>query len=44
MANVLITGGTGYMDRALIPELLRRGHAVRVASSFRAFGYFAPFS
>jgi len=29
MANVLITGGTGYMGRALIPELLRRGHAVR---------------
>ncbi len=29
MANVLITGGTGYMGRALAPELLRRGHAVR---------------
>lgn len=28
MAHVLITGGTGYMGRALIPELLRRGHAV----------------
>ena len=29
MASILITGGTGYMGRALIPELLRRGHAVR---------------
>ena len=29
MANVLITGGTGYMGRELIPELVRRGHAVR---------------
>jgi uncharacterized protein YbjT (DUF2867 family) len=30
MANVLLTGGTGYMGRALIPELLARGHSVRV--------------
>jgi uncharacterized protein YbjT (DUF2867 family) len=29
MAVVLITGGTGYMGRALIPELVRRGHIVR---------------
>jgi uncharacterized protein YbjT (DUF2867 family) len=29
MANVLVTGGTGYMGRALIPELLRRGHSIR---------------
>jgi uncharacterized protein YbjT (DUF2867 family) len=29
MANVLLTGGTGYMGRALIPELVRRGHTVR---------------
>jgi len=28
MASVLITGGTGYMGRALIPELLRRSHQV----------------
>ena len=27
--NVFITGGTGYVGRALIPELLQRGHAVR---------------
>ena len=29
MANVLITGGTGYIGRALIPELMRRGHGVK---------------
>lgn len=29
MARVLLTGGTGYMGRALIPELLKRGHSVR---------------
>lgn len=27
--NVFITGGTGYVGRALIPRLLERGHAVR---------------
>jgi len=27
--NVFIGGGTGYMGRRLIPELLRRGHQVR---------------
>jgi nucleoside-diphosphate-sugar epimerase len=29
MANVFITGGTGYMGQRLIPELSRRGHNVR---------------
>src|SRR5690349_16519503 len=29
MANVFITGGTGYIGQRLIPELLRRGHTVR---------------
>jgi uncharacterized protein YbjT (DUF2867 family) len=29
VANVFITGGTGYIGRRLIPELLARGHAVR---------------
>jgi uncharacterized protein YbjT (DUF2867 family) len=29
MAEVLITGVTGYMGRALVPELARRGHKVR---------------
>src|SRR3954453_3028917 len=27
--DAFITGGTGYMGRRLIPELLARGHAVR---------------
>jgi uncharacterized protein YbjT (DUF2867 family) len=27
--NVFITGATGYIGRHLVPELLRRGHAVR---------------
>jgi len=27
--NVFITGGTGYLGQRLIPELLKRGHAVR---------------
>src|SRR5438045_2304143 len=27
--NVFITGGTGYVGRALIPRLLERGHQVR---------------
>jgi uncharacterized protein YbjT (DUF2867 family) len=26
---VFISGGTGYVGRRLLPELLRRGHAVR---------------
>jgi nucleoside-diphosphate-sugar epimerase len=29
MATVFVSGGTGYLGRALIPELLRAGHAVR---------------
>jgi uncharacterized protein YbjT (DUF2867 family) len=29
VANVFITGGTGYIGSRLIPELLRRGHTVR---------------
>jgi len=27
--DVFVTGGTGYLGRRLVPELLRRGHAVR---------------
>src|SRR6185437_2979814 len=29
MASILITGGTGYIGRAAIPEFVRRGHQVR---------------
>ncbi len=29
MANVFVTGGTGYIGQRLIPELLARGHSVR---------------
>ena len=29
MAHIFVTGATGYLGRALIPELLRRGHRVR---------------
>jgi uncharacterized protein YbjT (DUF2867 family) len=29
MANIFITGGSGYIGQHLIPELLRRGHRVR---------------
>jgi uncharacterized protein YbjT (DUF2867 family) len=28
--GVLLTGGTGYLGRALVPELVRRGHRVRL--------------
>ena len=29
MANIFVTGGTGYIGQRLIPELLARGHTVR---------------
>jgi nucleoside-diphosphate-sugar epimerase len=38
MANVFITGGTGYIGRALIPELLARGHRVRALSRAESAG------
>jgi len=28
--RVFVTGGTGYLGRALVPELLRRGHDLRL--------------
>lgn len=36
MATVFVTGGTGYMGRALIPALLARGHAVHALARTRA--------
>jgi uncharacterized protein YbjT (DUF2867 family) len=30
MANVLVSGGTGYMGQRLVPALIGRGHLVRV--------------
>jgi len=38
MASVFLTGGTGYIGRALIPELLARGHRVRVLSRAGSVG------
>lgn len=33
MAEVFITGGTGYLGRRLIPRLAARGHAGRALSA-----------
>ena len=30
MASVFVSGGTGYMGRALVEQLVERGHAARV--------------
>jgi uncharacterized protein YbjT (DUF2867 family) len=46
MANVFVTGGTGYMGRSLIAALLKRGHTVRAlvrAGSERKLPGLCPF-
>src|SRR6201999_276761 len=36
--NIFITGGTGYIGRRLIPELLSRGHTVRALTRQNSAG------
>ncbi len=38
MANVFVSGGTGYLGRPMIAELLRRGHSVKCLYRARSRG------
>ena len=42
MATVFITGGTGYMGRQLIPQLLQHGHQVRALARRGSEGKLPP--
>ncbi len=42
MANIFITGGTGYMGCQLIPELLQRGHEVHALVRRGSEGRLSP--
>ncbi|MEO8503728.1 MAG: NAD-dependent epimerase/dehydratase family protein [Acidobacteriota bacterium] len=35
MRDIFVSGGTGYLGRALVPALVRRGHPVRVLTRGR---------
>jgi uncharacterized protein YbjT (DUF2867 family) len=42
MATIFVAGGTGYMGGPLLPELLRRGHAVRALARRGSEGKLPP--
>jgi len=42
MANVFVSGGTGYLGRPMIEELLRRGHSVKCLYRPRSRGRIPP--
>lgn len=42
MLDIMITGGTGYMGRELVPRLLARGHRVRVLARAPSAGRVPP--
>lgn len=40
--DVVVTGGTGYLGRALVPHLIARGHHVRVLTRPGSAGHVSP--